>query len=52
MIMIDYLAIKMGELMYLRDNCQDYFIKRAYQRKINAIDELLKILPNEEKVIK
>lgn len=50
--MIDDLAKKMGEIMYLRDNCNDYFIKRAYEKKIKAIDELLSLLPNEEKIIK
>jgi hypothetical protein len=49
--MKDELARIIGELMYLRDNEKDYFVRSAYIKKIEAIDELLKLTPNEVSVL-
>ncbi len=49
--MKDELARMIGELMYLRDNEKDYFVRNAYIKKIKAIDELMKLTPNEVNVL-
>ena len=43
--MKDTLLEKLGELMYLRDNAYDWFLKRGYQNKIDAIETLLEPVP-------
>jgi len=49
--MREKLAYLMGQLMYLRDNERDYSVRVQYDRKIKAIDVLLSLAPNEEKLI-
>lgn len=50
--MRDKLAYLMGQLMYLRDNERDYSVVVQYERKIKAIDVLLSLAPNEERLVK
>lgn len=49
--LINELCRIVGELMYLRDNCNDWILKEKYRNKIEAVDELFKLFPGEECVL-